>query len=88
MRSVRDQSRPHLSLLASRPPHEYDEIMGITQVEPREVERFEEGIEQEFQDAEEVRTGRNWRRIGDRRLMGLRLFHGGIRQCYLTGVFR
>ena len=23
----------------SRPPHEYDEVMGITQVEPREAER-------------------------------------------------
>ena len=26
-------------------PHDYDEVMGITQVEPRESERFEEGIE-------------------------------------------
>ena len=31
--------------------------MGITQVEPREAERFEEGIELEFQDAEEGETG-------------------------------
>ena len=28
--------------------------MGITQVEKREAERFEEGVEPEFQDAEEV----------------------------------
>ena len=27
--------------------------MGITQVDPREAERFEEGIEPESQDAEE-----------------------------------
>ena len=38
---------------SSRPPNEYDEVMGITQVDPREAERFEEGIEPEFQDAEE-----------------------------------
>ena len=40
----------------SRTPHEYDEDMGITQVEPRHAERFEEGIDSEFQDAEEVIT--------------------------------
>ena len=27
--------------------------MGITQVDPGEAERFEEGVESEFQDAEE-----------------------------------
>ena len=27
--------------------------MGITQVDPREAERFEEGVEPEFQDVEE-----------------------------------
>ena len=30
--------------------------MGITQVEPREAERFEEGIEPEFQDVDEGET--------------------------------
>ena len=35
-------------------PHEYDEIMCITQVEPRDAERFEEGNESDFQDAEET----------------------------------
>ena len=35
-------------------PHEYDEVMGITQVEPRDAERFEEGSDSDFQDAEEA----------------------------------
>ena len=39
---------------SSRLPREYDEVMGITQVEPREAERFEEGNDSEFQDAEET----------------------------------
>ena len=38
---------------SSRAPNEYDEVMGITQVDSREAERFEEGIEPEFQDVEE-----------------------------------
>ena len=42
---------------SSRPLHEYDEVMGITQVEPRDAERFEGGIDSEFQDAEEGTTG-------------------------------
>ena len=29
---------------SSRPPNKYDEVMGITQVDPREAERFEEGL--------------------------------------------
>ena len=37
----------------NRRPNEYDEIMGITQVDSREAERYEEGLEPEFQDAEE-----------------------------------
>ena len=41
---------------SSRPSHEYDEVMGITQVEPRDAERFEEGNDSDFQDAEEVTT--------------------------------
>ena len=50
----RQRSEPTTPIsTSSRPPHEYDEVMGITQVEPREAERFEEGIEPEFQDAEE-----------------------------------
>ena len=40
----------------SRPPHEYDEVMGITHVEPRDAERFEEGNYLDSQDAEEVAT--------------------------------
>ena len=35
----------------SRLPHEYDEVMGITQVDPREAERFEEGLDSEYHDA-------------------------------------
>ena len=42
---------------SSRPPREYDEVMGITQVKPRDAERFEEGIDSDFQHAEEVITG-------------------------------
>ena len=38
---------------SSRPLNEYDEVMGITQVDSREAERFEEGVEPEFQDVEE-----------------------------------
>ena len=41
---------------SNRPPHEYDEVMGITQVEARDAERFEEGNDSEFQDVEEVTT--------------------------------
>ena len=70
---------------SSRPPHEYDEVMGITQVEPREAERFEEGIEPEFQDVEEVRPeGPDKDSEADNRVPGL--FHGGygsatLREC-------
>ena len=32
-------------------PHEYDEVMGITQVEPRDAKRFAEGSDSDFQDA-------------------------------------
>ena len=38
---------------SSRLPHEYDEVMGITQVDPREAERFEEGLDLEYHDASE-----------------------------------
>ena len=37
----------------SRHPNEYDEVMGITQVDSREAERFEEGLEPECLDAKE-----------------------------------
>ena len=52
MRSVRDQNQS----TSSRTPRKYDEVMGITQVEPRDAERFEEGLDSEIQDAEEVIT--------------------------------
>ena len=38
---------------SSRLPHEYDEVMGITQVDPREAERFEDGLDPEYHDATE-----------------------------------
>ena len=38
---------------SSRLPHEYDEVMGITQVDPKEAERFEEGLDSEYHDATE-----------------------------------
>ena len=50
----RQRSEPTTPIsTSSRPLSEYDEVMGIAQVDPREAERFEEGIEPEFQDAEE-----------------------------------
>ena len=50
----RQKSEPTTPIsTSSRPPNEYDEVMGITQVDSREAERFEEGIEPEFQDVEE-----------------------------------
>ena len=52
---------------SSRPPREYDEVMGITQVEPREAERFEEGIEPEFQHAaEKLEAGETSEGVGTR----------------------
>ena len=38
---------------SSRLPYEHDEVMGITQVDPREAERFEEGLDSEYHDATE-----------------------------------
>ena len=38
---------------SSRLPYEYDDDMGITQVGPREAERFEEGLDLEYHDASE-----------------------------------
>ena len=50
----RQRSEPTTPIsTSSRPPNEYDEVMGITQVDLRKAERFEEGLEPEFQDAEE-----------------------------------
>ena len=70
---------------SSRPPHEYDEVMGITQVEPRDAERFEEGIDAEFQDAEEVTTGETGEML-EAESHGVGGFHGGfgsatLREC-------
>ena len=51
----RQKSEPTTPIsTSSRPPNEYDEVMGITQVDSREAERYEEGIEPEFQDIEET----------------------------------
>ena len=38
---------------SSRLPHEYDEVMGITQMDRREAERFAEGSDPEYHDATE-----------------------------------
>ena len=44
----RQKSEPTTPIsTSSRLPHEYDEVMGITQVDPREAERFEEGLDSE-----------------------------------------
>ena len=50
----RQRSEPTTPIsTASRFPYEYDEVMGITQVDPREAERFEEGLDLEYYDASE-----------------------------------
>ena len=50
----RQKSEPTTPIsTSSRPPNEYDEVTGVTQMDPREAERFEEGVEPEFQDVEE-----------------------------------
>ena len=50
----RQRSEPTTPIsTSSKPLCEYDEVMGITQVEQRDAERLEEGVEPEFQDAEE-----------------------------------
>ena len=74
----RQRSEPTTPIsTSSRPPYEYDEAMGITQVEPREAERLEEGIEPEFQDAEEVETGKTGERI-ETEVHESGAFHGGF----------
>ena len=50
----RQRSEPTTPIsTSSRLPHEYDEVMGITQVDPREAERIEEGLDLEYHDASE-----------------------------------
>ena len=61
----------------SRPPNEYDEVMGITQVDPREAERFEEGVEPEFQDVEEELPKEMETKL-DLGTHGSRVSHGGF----------
>ena len=64
---------------SSRPPHEYDEVMGITQVEPRDAERFEEGNDSDCQDAEDIATKEP--ETGDKtetEVRGPGEIHGGI----------
>ena len=50
----RQRSEPTTPIsTSSRLPYEYDEVMGITQEDPREAERFEEGLDLEYHDASE-----------------------------------
>ena len=50
----RQKSEPTTPIsTSSRLPHEYDEVTGITQVDPGEAERFEEGLDSEYHDATE-----------------------------------
>ena len=50
----RQRSEPTTPIsTSSRLPYEYDEVMGITQVGPREAERFEKGSDLEYHDASE-----------------------------------
>ena len=61
-RSDRSQSRLLLST-SSRRPNEYDEVMGITQADPREAEGFEEGLDSEYHDAAEEPQDTNNRNL-------------------------
>ena len=48
----RQRSEPTTPIsTSSRLPYEYDEVMGITQVDPRETEGFDEGLDLEYHDA-------------------------------------
>ena len=50
----RQRSEPTTPIsTSSRLPYEYDEVMGITQVDPREAEGFDEGLDLEYHDASE-----------------------------------
>ena len=50
----RQRSEPTTPIsTSSRLPYEYDAVMGITQVDPRETEGFEEGLDLEYHDATE-----------------------------------
>ena len=50
----RQRSEPTTPIsTSSRLPYEYDEAMGITQVDPREAEGFDEGLDLDYHDASE-----------------------------------
>ena len=50
----RQRSEPTTPIFtSSRMPYEYDQLMGITQVESGGAERFEEGLDLEYHDATE-----------------------------------
>ena len=50
----RQRSEPTTPIsTSSRLPYEYDEVVGITQVDPRETEGFDEGLDLEYHDATE-----------------------------------
>ena len=50
----RQRSEPTTPIsTSSRLPYEYDAVMGITQVDPRETEGFDEGLDLEHHDASE-----------------------------------
>ena len=56
----RQKSEPNTpTSTSSRLPYEYDEVMGITQMDPGEAERFEEGLDSEYHDAAEEPTDTN-----------------------------
>ena len=51
----RQRSEPTTPIsTSSRLPYEYDEVMGITQVDPREAERFDEGLDLEYPSVPEL----------------------------------
>ena len=84
----RQRSEPTTPIsTASRPPHEYDEVMGITQVEQREAERFEEGVEPEFQDTEEQMQSGKKMMVSRLGLMSLGDSHGDLAVPPLESVW-
>ena len=56
----RQKSEPTTPIsTSSRHPNEYDEVMGITQVDPEVAERLEEGIDSEYHDVAEEPTNQD-----------------------------
>ena len=79
----RQKSEPTTPIsTSSRHPNDYDEVMGITQVDPRVADRFEEGLDSEYHDAAEEPSESTSPGLG----VGFDSSHGGcgsssLREC-------